>query len=77
MLTFERRENDAAGRDSPESEADAPTLFTAHPLLGGAGEGVVAVASDGGNVGEPCFTRDDRARVDTKEAARARNRSTG
>jgi hypothetical protein len=26
---------------------------------------VVAVASDGGDV---CFTRDDRARVDTKEA---------
>ena len=28
----------------------------------------VAVASDGSNVGEPCFTRDVRARVDTKVA---------
>ena len=46
-------------------DSGAPTFFNDHPFLGRAGERVVAVASDGGDV---CFTRDDRARVDTKEA---------
>jgi Trypsin len=46
-------------------DSGAPTFFNDHPLVGRAGERVVAVASDGGDV---CFTRDDRARVDTKEA---------
>ena len=49
-------------------DSGAPTFFNDHPLAGRAGERVVAVASDGSNVGEPCFTRDVRARVDTKEA---------
>jgi hypothetical protein len=49
-------------------DSGAPTFFNDHPLGGRAGERVVAVASDGSNVGEPCFTRDVRARVDTKAA---------
>jgi len=49
-------------------DSGAPTFFNDQPFLGRADERVVAVASDGSNVGEPCFTRDDRARVDTKEA---------
>jgi hypothetical protein len=47
-------------------DSGAPTFFDDHPLVGRAGEGVVAVASDGAN--DVCFERDDRARVDTKEA---------
>src|SRR5262245_13015247 len=49
-------------------DSGAPTFFNDHPFAGRAGERVVAVASDGSNVGEPCFTRDVRARVDTREA---------
>ena len=49
-------------------DSGAPTFFNDHPFAGRSRERVVAVASDGSNVGELCFTRDDRARVDTKEA---------
>jgi hypothetical protein len=49
-------------------DSGAPTFFNGHPFAARAGGRVVAVASDGSNVGEPCFTRDVRARVDTKEA---------
>ena len=47
-------------------DSGAPTFFNDHPFAGRSGERVVAVASDGGN--DVCFTRDDRARVDTKAA---------
>jgi hypothetical protein len=46
-------------------DSGAPTFFNDHPFAGRSRERVVAVASDGGDV---CFSRDDRARVDTKEA---------
>ena len=46
-------------------DSGAPTFFNDHPLASRSRERVVAVASDGGDV---CFTRDDRARLDTKEA---------
>jgi hypothetical protein len=46
-------------------DSGAPTFFNDHPFAGRWGQRVVAVASDGGDV---CFTRDDRARVDTTEA---------
>ena len=49
-------------------DSGAPTFFNDHPFASRLGERVVAVASDGSNVGEPCFTRDVRARVDTQEA---------
>ena len=44
-------------------DSGAPTFFDRPPVAGRSR--VVAVASDGGDV---CFSRDDRARVDTKEA---------
>jgi hypothetical protein len=46
-------------------DSGAPTFFNDRPLAGRSHERVVAVASDGGNV---CFSRDDRARVDTTAA---------
>jgi hypothetical protein len=46
-------------------DSGAPTFFNDRPLAGRARERVVAVASDGGLV---CYTRDDRARVDTTAA---------
>ena len=46
-------------------DSGAPTFFNDHPLTGRSRERVVAVASDGGNV---CYSRDDRARVDTTAA---------
>ncbi len=46
-------------------DSGAPTFFNDRPLAGRSRERVVAVASDGGNV---CFSRDDRARVDTTAA---------
>jgi hypothetical protein len=49
-------------------DSGAPTFFNEYPFAGRSRERVVAVASDGSNVGEACFTRDDRARVDTSEA---------
>jgi hypothetical protein len=49
-------------------DSGAPTFFNDHPFASRSRERVVAVASDGSNVGEPCFTRDVRARVDTQEA---------
>jgi hypothetical protein len=49
-------------------DSGAPTFFNDHPFASRSRERVVAVASDGSNVGELCFTRDVRARVDTKEA---------
>ena len=49
-------------------DSGAPTFFNDHPLASRSRQRVVAVASDGSNVGDVCFTRDDRARVDTKEA---------
>ena len=49
-------------------DSGAPTFFNDHPLAGLTDGRVVAVASDGSNVGEACFTRDVRARVDTTEA---------
>ena len=47
-------------------DSGAPTFFNDHPLGGRSRERVVAVASDGGDVG--CYLRDDRARVDTTSA---------
>ena len=49
-------------------DSGAPTFFNDHLFASRSGERVVAVASDGSNVGEGCYTRDVRARVDTKEA---------
>jgi hypothetical protein len=49
-------------------DSGAPTFFNDRPFLGRAGERVVAVASDGGEVGDVCFTKDARARVDTEAA---------
>lgn len=46
-------------------DSGAPTFFTDNPLAGWWHARVVAVASDGGL---DCFTRDDRARVDTVAA---------
>ena len=46
-------------------DSGAPTFFNDRPLAGRSRERVVAVASDGGNV---CYSRDDRARVDTTAA---------
>jgi hypothetical protein len=44
-------------------DSGAPTFYD--PLNTHSGRRIVAVASDGGDV---CFSRDDRARVDTREA---------
>jgi Trypsin len=49
-------------------DSGAPTFFNDHPFASRLRDRIVAVASDGSNIGEPCFTRDVRARVDTKEA---------
>jgi hypothetical protein len=46
-------------------DSGAPTFFNDRPLAGRSRERVVAVASDGGHV---CYSRDDRARVDTTAA---------
>ena len=46
-------------------DSGAPTFFNSDPRAGRSGERIVAVASDGGWV---CFSRDDRARVDTVAA---------
>jgi hypothetical protein len=46
-------------------DSGAPTFFYDHPLAGRPRERVVAVGSDGGFV---CYSRDDRARVDTTAA---------
>jgi hypothetical protein len=46
-------------------DSGAPTFFNAQPMAGRSHERIVAVASDGGG---PCFSRDDRARVDTTAA---------
>ena len=46
-------------------DSGAPTFFNDNPFAGRLRERVVAVASDGGDV---CFSRDDRARVDTAAA---------
>jgi hypothetical protein len=46
-------------------DSGAPTFYYDHPLAGRSRERVVAVASDGGFV---CYSRDDRARVDTATA---------
>ena len=46
-------------------DSGAPTFYNDRPLAGRSHERVVAVASDGGNV---CYSRDDRARVDTTAA---------
>jgi hypothetical protein len=46
-------------------DSGAPTFFNDRPLAGRSHERVVALGSDGGDV---CYTRDDRARVDTKTA---------
>lgn len=46
-------------------DSGSPTFFNPHPLSGRSSARVVAVASDGGWV---CFSRDDRARVDTFKA---------
>jgi Trypsin len=46
-------------------DSGAPTFFNDQPFAGRSRERIVAVASDGGDV---CFSRDDRARVDTREA---------
>ena len=46
-------------------DSGAPTFFNDSPLAGRSRERVVAVASDGG---DECFSRDDRARVDTTAA---------
>ena len=46
-------------------DSGAPTFFYDHSLAGRSRERVVAVGSDGGFV---CYSRDDRARVDTSTA---------
>lgn len=46
-------------------DSGAPTFFNDRPFAGRSRERLVAVASDGGNV---CYSRDDRARVDTTAA---------
>ena len=46
-------------------DSGAPTFFHPRPLAERSHERIVAVASDGGEV---CFSRDDRARVDTTAA---------
>ena len=46
-------------------DSGAPTFFNPNPRAGRSQERIVAVASDGGWV---CFSRDDRARVDTAAA---------
>ena len=46
-------------------DSGAPTFYNADPRAGRSQERIVAVASDGGWV---CFSRDDRARVDTAAA---------
>jgi hypothetical protein len=46
-------------------DSGAPTFFNDRPLAGRSHERVVAVASDGGT---RCYSRDDRARVDTTAA---------
>ena len=47
-------------------DSGAPTFFNDRPLAGRSHERVVAVASDGGT--SVCYSRDDRARVDTTAA---------
>jgi hypothetical protein len=47
-------------------DSGAPTFFSDRPLVGRSHERVVAVASDGGT--SVCYSRDDRARVDTTTA---------
>jgi hypothetical protein len=46
-------------------DSGAPTFYNPDPRAGRSGERIVAVGSDGGWV---CFSRDDRARVDTAAA---------
>jgi hypothetical protein len=46
-------------------DSGAPTFFNPDPRAGRSQERIVAVASDGGWV---CFSRDDRARIDTAAA---------
>ena len=46
-------------------DSGAPTFYNPDPRVGRSGEQIVAVGSDGGWV---CFSRDDRARVDTAAA---------
>jgi hypothetical protein len=47
-------------------DSGAPTFFNDRPLAGRSHESIVAVASDGGT--SVCYSRDDRARVDTTAA---------
>ena len=46
-------------------DSGAPTFYNPNPRAGRSGERIVAVGSDGGWV---CFSRDNRARVDTAAA---------